>query len=121
MEFSGMEVFRFQDGQLQLREQVSPGFCVSTPVPLPIDDSLTFDQRLIFACLLRYLENETQARALTIPATKMFPKKLGSGAWNISVLDLQDAVLLAFCNAKKSPAPAVEYLGGQRRDTLRLG
>jgi len=94
------------------------------PVAIPIDDSLSFGERIIFAMLLDWLENETHARALVRPTAKMFPNKLGrgeTGSFSIDIDELRDAVLLAFGRAAERSwnTPQVEYVSGQRRDTLR--
>jgi hypothetical protein len=110
-------IFSLAQGQLRVKERDGR----VQPLPLPIDETLTAGELVIFACLFHWLQNETQARAVVGPTAKMFPKKLGSSAWVICLDELQDAVLLAFCAAKEAVSgPAlVEYVGGQRRDTLR--
>lgn len=104
--------------------EIDNGREIVRPVPIPIDDSLSFGERIIFAMLLDWLENETHARALVRPTARMFPKKLGrgeTGLFRIDVDELRDAGLLAFGRAldQISGGPQIEYMGGQRRDTLR--
>ena len=132
-------VYKFKDGRLTWHD-FENGREIEKPVAIPIDDSLSFGERIIFAMLLDWFEtspnqkgsdpdenraiNESHARALVRPTAKMFPKKLGrgeSGTFCIDVDELRDAVLLAFSRAAECSwnTPQVEYVGGQRRDTLR--
>ena len=116
-------VYQFKDGRLTWHEHDN-GREIVRPVPIPIDDSLAFGQRIIFAMLLHWLDNESHARALVGLTTKMFPKKLGrgeTGSFRIDIDELRDAVLLAFHRVLEhsSEIPKLEYVSGQRRDTLR--
>lgn len=117
-------IYEFQNGRLTWHDYEN-GREIVKPVPIPIDDSLNFGQRIIFAMLLDWLDNETHARALVAATAKMFPNKLGrgeTGSFRVDVDELRDAVLLAFNRAiehNSGPSSEVEYLGGQRRDTLR--
>ena len=116
-------IYQFKDGRLTWHD-FDNGREIVRPVPIPIDDSLPFGERIIFAMLLDWLDNESHAHALVKATVKMFPKKLGrgeQGTFRIDIDELRDAVLLAFGRALDpiSEAPPVEYLGGQRRDTLR--
>ena len=119
----GHMIYQFKNGRLTWHE-LDSGREIVRPVPIPIDDSLTFGHRIIFAMLLDWLKNDTHARALVGPTVKMFPNKLGrgeTGTFRVSLDELRDAVLLAFNRALEySSGPAkIEYVSGIRRDTLR--
>jgi hypothetical protein len=109
-------IFKFRDGSLS-----SVHSRTVRSVPLPIDDSLDYEQRIIFACLVDWLQDERQARALTVPTAKQFSNRLGSDVWMISEDELESATITVLCSAKEaiSGPTRVEYIGGQRRDTLR--
>lgn len=132
-------VYQFKDGRVTWH-YFENGREIVKSVPMPIDESLTFGQRIIFAILLDWFEsspnqprsdasesravNESHARALVKATAKMFPNKLGrgeTGSFRISSDELCDAVLLAFGRAvERHSGPAqLEYVSGQRRDTLR--
>jgi hypothetical protein len=116
-------VYQFKNGHIT-RHKLNNGHESVRSVAIPIDDSHSFGERIIFAMLLDWLENETHARALVRPTAKMFPNKLGrgeTGFFRITTDELCDAVLEAFNKAaeQKSKSPQIEYLGGIRRDTLR--
>lgn len=116
-------VYQFKDGRVTWHEFDGGREIVKT-VPMPIDESLSFGERVIFAMLLDWSQNESHARALVGPTARMFPKKLGRGEqgfFRIGIDELRDAVLEAFQQAVEhaSGPTHVEYLGGQRRDTLR--
>jgi len=117
-------IYQYKEGRVTWHE-LENGREIVKSVPLPIDESLSLGERVIFAMLLHWLENETHARALVKATVKMFPKKLGrgeGGEFRIDVDELRDAVLLAFSRAldQVSETPRLEYMGGQRRDTLRI-
>ena len=63
--------------------------------------------------LLNYVDNERQAIVLA-PHVRL--------SADPSEQELQDAVILALVSAKQAisgPAPQLEYVSGQRRDTIR--
>ncbi len=133
-------IYQFKDGRVTWHD-LEGGREIVKPVAIPIDDSLSFGERIIFAMLFDWFDrspdqkgsepsenraiNETHARALTRATAKMFPNKLGrgeTGFFRIGIDELRDAVLLAFGRAAECSwnTPQVEYVGGQRRDTLRI-
>ena len=132
-------IYQFKDGRVTWHD-LEGGREIVKSVAIPMDDSLSFGERIIFAMLLDWFDrnpdqngsepsensaiNERHARALVRPTAKMFPKKLGrgeTGFFRISIDELGDAVLLAFGRALEhvSNTPEVEYISGQRRDILR--
>jgi hypothetical protein len=65
---------------------------------------------------------ELQASVMGSRIVKMFPKKRAAGNWTISEYDIAIAVTEALVRHKQAVTDAqiqIEYLGGQRRDTLR--
>lgn len=118
-------VYRFKDGRLTVQKIVWTHSrnrrSAPHPLPVPIDDSLSPSECRVFAMLLHWLRDTAQARALVRPIFAIFPKKMSASSWTIDAGELAEAVIMAFVEGKKavSGEADVEYLGGQRRDTVR--
>lgn len=122
----------FQDGHLFKQHRVlrrdSPYARVVSqrPVALRLGTARSYDE-LVFTSMLRdYFAGdklaELQASVLGSRIVNLFPNKRWTGNWSISENDLAVAVieaLVRYKEAVKDAATQVEYVGGQRRDTLR--
>lgn len=119
-------LYRYENGALTVERVMDDGVrhrrTARHRLPVPIDPSLSFEECLMFGILLHNLKNETQARAMTVPIAAQLPYRLSKKEWNIGCEDLADAAMLAMLAAKEAasgPAPEIEYIGGERRDTKR--
>lgn len=91
-------------------------------LPLVISKEFrTLDEAKLFTLLLHHLSNPAEARALAAPIAKKLPKFLGRGAWMITSDMLDELVMMVFVETKErlSGRSQIQYLGGERRDTLR--
>jgi hypothetical protein len=81
----------------------------------------TLDEAKLFTILMHHLNNPAEARALAGPIAKKLPKFLGRGSWMITSDMLDDLVMQVFVETKErvSGRSDIQYLGGERRDTLR--
>jgi hypothetical protein len=92
------------------------------PLPLVISQEFhTLDEAKLFTILMHHLNNPSEARALSGPIAKKLPKFLGRGSWMITSDMLDDLVMQVFVETKEriSGRSEIQYLGGERRDTLR--
>jgi hypothetical protein len=92
------------------------------PLPLVISQEFrTLDEAKLFTILMHHLNNPAEARALAGPVAKKLPKFLGRGSWMITSDMLDDLVMQVFVETKEriSGRSGIQYLGGERRDTLR--
>jgi len=96
------------------------------PVPFTLDSTRSFDE-VVFTSMLRdYFKGdklaELQASVLGSRIVNLFPNKRRAGNWTISENDLAVAVIESLVRHKLATITApveVEYVGGQRLDTLR--
>lgn len=91
-------------------------------LPLVISKEFrTLDEAKLFTLLVHHLDNPAEARALAAPIAKKLPKFLGRGAWMITSDMLDELVMMVFVETKErlSGRSQIQYLGGERRDTLR--
>ena len=91
-------------------------------LPLVISQEFrTLDEAKLFTLLLHHLDNPAEARALASPIAKKLPKFLGRGVWMVTSDMLDELVMLVFVETKErlSGKSQIQYLGGERRDTLR--
>jgi hypothetical protein len=125
--------YRFEDGMLWKQHRLT---CRSSPsrtrvvtqrsVPFTLDSTRSFDE-VVFTSMLRdYFKGdklaELQASVLGSRIVNLFPNKRRAGNWTISENDLAVAVIGSLVRHKLATMTApieVEYVGGQRRDTLR--
>ena len=125
--------YRFEDGMLWKQHRVpcrsSPSrtrVVAQRPVPFTLDTTRSHDE-VVFTSMLRdYFAGdalaELQASVLGSRIVNLFPKKRRAGNWTISENDLAVAVIESLVRHKLATMTArieIEYVGGQRRDTLR--
>jgi hypothetical protein len=93
-------------------------------LPLVISQEFhTLDEAKLFTILLHHLDNPAEARALAQPVAKKLPKFLGRGSWMCTSDMLDELTMMVLVEARERIAGKTEdvvYLGGERRDTLRL-
>jgi hypothetical protein len=127
-----MICYRFEDGMLWKQHRVpcrsSPSrtrVVAQRPVPFTLDTTRSHD--VVFTSMLRdYFAGdalaELQASVMGSRIVNLFPNKRRAGNWTISEDDLAVAVVESLVRHKLAVLCApieIEYLGGQRRDTLR--
>jgi len=128
-----MICYRFKDGMLWKQHRVpcksSPSRSRVThqrPVPFTLDSTRSHDE-VVFTSMLRdYFAGdalaELQASVMGSRIVSLFPNKRQAGNWTISEDDLAVAVIQCLVRHQLAVLCApieIEYLGGQRRDTIR--
>jgi len=125
--------YRFQDGhlykQFRVPDRTSPSYTrvvSQRAVPLTLDSTRSFDEMVFTSMLRDYFAGdklaELQASVMGSRIIGIFPNKRRRGNWTISEYDIAIAVTEALVRYKLAMETAhveIEYLGGQRRDTLR--
>jgi|SRR5579863_5037935 len=112
-----MDTYNVQKGVLRLGTRI---------LPLPIAESYRLSCRVALAILFDYFEGEPQAERKAFDLHYSVARRISSvvEGWTLSTDDLNEIVIDILCAAKKATTHGeqikLEYVTGQRRDTLRM-
>ena len=93
-------------------------------LPLPLlAESPRLQQRIAFAMLLHAFEGEEHAERKAYRLHQQFARRfVATSSWGITAMDFEDtlaSVLVDFYSRRLPGRVDLEYVGGQRRDTVR--